>query len=305
MVQYDVFDKLEDIATPFRLTRELHRIGSPAYMDKYGYDIKARLAAFQANTPAVDVAIAMRNEENYIPATLHALSLQTIPINPIIVDNHSTDSSVSIVKSMGLKVIDEPRIGIDPAKRAALLNTKTDQVLLTDADCAPVRTWAYTLLTCLQNHHDIQAIYSPVYFFDTSPSLILYNALSIAAKYAKDMLSNPHYQGNNCGLQASVRDMIRQSDSQIGDDGYVFKAINENGGRVSWLWQPDSWVATSARRVKTHGIAEMIIRRGIHLTTGNSDIAYYSLYSPNERAGKTDNSHSASSVTAPLDSNTI
>lgn len=55
------------------------------------------------------------------------------------------------------------------------------------------------------------------------------------------------------------------------------------GQSVVWNWDINSVVFTSARRVKNQGLRKVLARRIVHLVTGNSDFAYYSLYSDRER----------------------
>ena len=267
------------------LFRELRGIGFERYLSQHANEIRMRLEVFEQN-PLADVVVAAFNEQDYLPAAIDALSRQTIPIKIIVVDNGSSDATLAITSSLGLSVIPEPIQGIGSAKKAGILHTQTHCILICDADTAPVPTWAEAVGSKLANNYDeLNAVYCPVLYHDNySLDIAAYNLAALGAKFLRSKTANPHYQGNNCGYTGKVRDILINDDNpQAGDDGPIHKKIMTLGGHTEWVWSPRALAFTSARRLKQHGVANVFVRRAAHLITGNSDVAYYTIYDANER----------------------
>lgn len=103
----------------------------------------------------LSVVVAFRNEENNLPFLLDTLSNQTLSQDEfelILVDDHSTDNSISIAKSYQsrikyLKIITSPLES--QGKKAALafgISQASNQIIVfTDADCIPSKFWLETI----------------------------------------------------------------------------------------------------------------------------------------------------------------
>ena len=90
------------------------------------------------NDDSIDISIVIpvRNEEEYLPACLDAIVLQTTTasIEVIVVDNGSTDSSKRIALDRGVTVVDEPISGVGRARRAGTAEARGTYILHIDAD---------------------------------------------------------------------------------------------------------------------------------------------------------------------------
>ena len=109
--------------------------------------------------PLISVIIAARNEEKNIDACLRSVSNQTYATNLyeiILVDDHSTDKTVSIAKSLeisNLKILHLQAYAADKKlnayKKAAIdaaIATSTGELIVTtDADCLVKENWLQTL----------------------------------------------------------------------------------------------------------------------------------------------------------------
>ncbi|MDO8570609.1 MAG: glycosyltransferase family 2 protein [Candidatus Daviesbacteria bacterium] len=282
----EIASRYSDLIRTFHLHRELHFLGSIDYINKHGDSIRSRLKSFTTTENPLDIVVPAFNEQNFLPACLDALSRQTTPVRVLVVNNCSTDETSATAERLGVsKIIDQPHPGIGATKKAGILATTSPFLLITDADSAPLPTWSASMLNAISRNSRLLAAYSPVLFHDADTlALYLYNLLSITGKLAKDLLKTPHYQGASTVLKSEVRDWInKENDPQAGDDGLTFRIINKHHGKVAWNWNINSLVFTSARRIKTQGLNKVLMRRVLHLLTGNSDIAYYSLYSDWER----------------------
>lgn len=233
----------------------------------------------------IDVVIPAYNEEAYLPACLSALKRQTVPIHPIVVDNNSTDKTANIASQLGATVIREERQGIGRAKKTGLLATTSPLVLMTDADTITPPHWAEILTSALPSPDQLAVVYSPALFHDADNiGLEFYSSLAISGRFLMWILGKPHYQGNSCAFTGQIRQLMENADHpQTGEGGRIFREMKLAGGDIRWLWNPKAWVRTASRRIKEKGLVNSFIRRAIHISTNNSNIAYASFYSASER----------------------
>mgnify|MGYP000849672321 FL=1 len=95
------------------------------------------------------VIIPARNEEKNIGILLQALKQQSYPaslIEIIVIDDHSTDRTATIVQSFpGVKLIRLQEEGINSYKKKAIekgIAAATGELIVTtDADCIPSKDW--------------------------------------------------------------------------------------------------------------------------------------------------------------------
>jgi len=115
----------------------------------------------------VTVVVACRNEEKNLIKLLEALQNQTYKeFELIIVNDHSTDATSSVLKSAvgsfaDLKIIESTGYGKKQAIKEGILHAKSGFIITTDADCIPVNTWIATICS-YQLHHPSDLIICPV-----------------------------------------------------------------------------------------------------------------------------------------------
>jgi cellulose synthase/poly-beta-1,6-N-acetylglucosamine synthase-like glycosyltransferase len=103
----------------------------------------------------VSVIIPARNEEKNIGSLIDALQLQTYPqnlIDVIVIDDHSEDSTASIVKQYSqVKLLSLQEKNINSYKKKAIesgiAEAKGSLIVTTDADCVPVPTWLESIVS--------------------------------------------------------------------------------------------------------------------------------------------------------------
>ena len=113
-----------------------------------------------AALPTVAIVVAARDEEGCIGRCLDALQAQDYPagrLTLLVADDHSTDGTAGVVRQRaeagGAHAVRYLRVpdpvghlrGKAQALHTAFEAVDADVVLITDADCAPVPTWARTL----------------------------------------------------------------------------------------------------------------------------------------------------------------
>ncbi|MBO9572772.1 MAG: glycosyltransferase, partial [Chitinophagaceae bacterium] len=111
------------------------------------------------------VIVAVRNEERNIGKLLDCLVAQNYPsYEIIIVDDHSTDNTVNIVKEYpSVKIISLPEniYGKKNAIKEGIKNSTGELIITTDADCTMQPLWINTVVSF---HHfsDAKFIAAPV-----------------------------------------------------------------------------------------------------------------------------------------------
>ena len=109
--------------------------------------------------PRVSVVVAARDEERSIGPCLSALRSQSYPpecFEMVVVDDRSTDGTADVIKRFSRDdsrirlVRPAPKPGPLKGKKRALQSgiecSRGEIILITDADCRPVRTWIETMV---------------------------------------------------------------------------------------------------------------------------------------------------------------
>ena len=126
----------------------------------------------------VSIIIAARNEERYIIDLLGDLFIQDYPsglMEIIVVDDHSTDNTVRIIKDFVARnsfnnftiIISDDKS--ESGKKAAITQgvnrSGADLILTTDADCRVGPGWVSSLAAHFQDEN-IRMVFGPVMYFD-------------------------------------------------------------------------------------------------------------------------------------------
>ena len=121
---------------------------------------RRRPAAPDEALPTVAVVVAARNEEARIGRCLDALRALDYPagrLEIVVADDHSTDGTAKVVyqragedsghpvRYVRVPAPEGPLRGKAQALHTAIETVSAEVVLITDADCAPVASWARTL----------------------------------------------------------------------------------------------------------------------------------------------------------------
>jgi len=119
-------------------------------------------------TPAVSIVISYRNELSNLRSLLESLLAQNYPkdqLEIILVDDHSTDSSASIVEELAAQF---PRIknvrlaeGATGKKKALALGIQIssyDLIVTTDADCVHNPEWISSITQCFNSNDTVMAL---------------------------------------------------------------------------------------------------------------------------------------------------
>jgi GT2 family glycosyltransferase len=100
----------------------------------------------------ISVIIPVYNGSQTLLACLQALQCQTHPPDElIVVDDGSTDRTVTIAARFGVTVLSQARAGPAAARNRGAQVARGDILLFTDADCAPAPNWVECMIAPFQD----------------------------------------------------------------------------------------------------------------------------------------------------------
>ena len=122
---------------------------------------------------SIPVVIPAYNEAEHMPRLISALDRQTEPVEPIVVDNGSTDLTADVARNLGATVLCEEESGQLRAIQKGLgYVVGHNMILMTDADSEPGDQWAETMLMHSQGLQSPAMLTGTLdFFYPKTPSL--------------------------------------------------------------------------------------------------------------------------------------
>lgn len=204
----------------------------------------------------ISVIICAYNEEKYISSCLKSIMNQIEkPYEIILVDNNSTDNTVSIAKKYDVRVIHEKEQGIIPARNTGFTTARGDIIARSDADSIIPPNWTKKIRMNFESKK-IDALSGPIQFYDLFP-LSVYGVRAYLGfmyffqKYKNTML------GPNMVLTSSiwhkVKNTVCLNDAKVHEDIDLALHIHKAGGIIHI--DNDLIVRSSARRIKKNPLS--------------------------------------------------
>ena len=176
--------------------------------------------------PTLSVVIPCRNDGDLLARCLRALGAQTRqPLEVIVVDNGSTDSTVAIAEAHRARVVTEPLIGIGAAAAAGYNAAQGAIIVRCDADSIPSADWLEKIATRFADDVGLAALTGPGQFYEVSrwraaaADLLYMRAYLILMGAA--MARWPLF-GSNMAFRSevweAVRTRVHSTDSEVHDD---------------------------------------------------------------------------------------
>jgi glycosyltransferase involved in cell wall biosynthesis len=247
------------LSTYLRIRQE-GRLSTGEFIQKYGGAIRSAFST-SIEEGAVPVLVCAWNEAEDLPKLLRALSLSTVPVKPIVVDNNSTDGTGDLAKDLGAAVIFEKQQGIMHALISGFRrldgNPNIQEFLLTDADSYPVPTWASGMKKSGNQIDNTSGgiIYGQVVYHG---KLIRDTAHNVS-EWLGDLISH----GNNNVIARGANGFIKFGEKRaianqlanelnpniiLNSDMYVRDSVRNAGGTVKKSFSPDTWVFSDGGR---------------------------------------------------------
>lgn len=216
----------------------------------------------KARDEAISVVIPALNEEREIGECLESLACQTFTdFELIVVDNGSTDTTVSIARAYGVQVVHEPRRGPSYARDAGFQAARANIIATTDADTVVPLGWLQRIYRAFEEDSDVVAVFGPLRTKSASAPTSLGNFLLpyldtglVRGQQLAWNLGRPLFSGTNFAVQRKA--FLKAQGFQSLKDGLVYA----NGedillglklhrlGKVQHL--PELVVLTSARKFR-------------------------------------------------------
>lgn len=113
---------------------------------------------------AISVVVPTYNEEKLIAHCLTSLKKQQFihPYEIIVINNNSSDTTESIVRTFGVKIFRETKQGVVYARQRGLDEAQGEIVAGADADCIYPETWLQQIYDDFQTDPQIIAVGGPV-----------------------------------------------------------------------------------------------------------------------------------------------
>lgn len=190
------------------------------------------------SNPSVSVVVPVYNSERVIGQTITALKAQDYPfVEIIIVDDGSTDSSASIIKSFPkVKYFYQNNQGPAVARNLGVENALGEIIFFTDSDCVPEADWIKKMVLC---------------FKDSSTAAVcgsynIANSGSILAQCIQDEIVYRHYHlmpthpksfgSYNVAIRKNVFDEVggfnKEFRNASGEDNELSYKILKSGGVI-------------------------------------------------------------------------
>ena len=234
----------------------------------------------------ISVIVPAYNEEQYIGKCLQSILAAKTPnvCEVIVVDNNSTDSTASIVRSMpGIRLVEEKIKGTSAARQRGFTESSGNILAFIDADSMVSAQWFAFINKQFSRQPKLACLSGPYRFTDlrkwqNACVKMYWNCLAFPAY----LLTRYMVVGGNFAVRRAALEAIDGFDTTItfyGDDADLARRLHAVG---KVRFHPSFYNYTSARRLKNQGfvrsgatyvanyLAEAVLKRPI--TKNHTDI---------------------------------
>lgn len=193
-----------------------------------------------------------KNIERCILSIIEEIHSQKIQAEIIVVDNNSTDKTVSIAERYGVKVVREPKKGVVWARQRGYLSAKYNLIANIDADSFILPGWIYSALKEVDDSK-VVALTGPLNFYDASYWVRISTKVYYLGAYISNKCIGYTIQGGNCLIKKQYLDLCNGYDTSIafyGEDTITAKRLGKYG-KIKFV--PAMVIDSSSRRLKQQG----------------------------------------------------
>ncbi len=171
----------------------------------------------------VSVVIPVYNEQAYIGACLDSLLRQEEPPDEIIVvNNNSTDNTIKIARKYNVKLVNERKQGMIPARNRGFNEAKYEIIARTDADTLVPPDWIKKIKKNFRSEKLI-ALSGPAHLYPLPNLVQTSNWLTVSVfNFCKKILGHDCLYGANMTIRKSAWEKVKNEvcldDSQVHED---------------------------------------------------------------------------------------
>lgn len=201
--------------------------------------------------PRYSVVIPVWNEQTSIECCLTSLRGQTYngAVELIVVDNGSSDRTAELARSLGARVVDEPRRGVIWARQRGYLAAAGEIVVTTDADTTFDPGWLERIDRAWTTHPQAALVAGPCRFVDGPRwaglvDRLVFGTVDLFRRRTGRVF---YVTATNLSYRRADFDGYDTALTQGGDEVAVLHAQRDRG---EVIWLPDNPTFTSGRRLE-------------------------------------------------------
>ena len=208
--------------------------------------------------PRFSVVVPAHNEAAVLGRTLHSLQAQDFAgwVEVVVVDNGSTDGTADLARAAGVRVVEEPRLGVCAARQRGTDVARGQIVVSTDADTVHPSDWLSRIDAAFRDDPRLVAVAGPCRYEDAPGWAAVLPRIGFAAVAAAHALTGRvgYLTATNVAFRREGFAGYDTSLTQGGDEVDLLRRLRRQG-RVTW--DRGNPVCTSSRRLD-QGLAHTV-----------------------------------------------
>lgn len=209
--------------------------------------------------PRFSVVVPAHNEAGVLGRTLGSLLAQDFagPVEVVVVDNGSTDGTADLARAAGVRVVEEPCLGVCAARQRGTDLARGQIVVSTDADTVHPPDWLSTIDAAFRDDPQLVAVAGPCRYEDAPGWAAVLPRIGFAAVAAAHALTGRvgYVTATNIAFRREGFAGYDTSLTQGGDEVDLLRRLRRQG-RVTWA--RGNAVRTSSRRLD-QGLAHTVL----------------------------------------------
>jgi len=222
------------------------------------------------NAPRFSVVVPAHNEEDVLGRTLGSLQAQDFPgsVEVVVVDNGSVDGTADLARAAGVRVAQEPTLGVCAARQRGTDLARGQIVVATDADTVHPPDWLSRIDAAFRDDPDLVAVGGPCRYEDPPGWAAVLPRLGFGVVDAAHRLTGRvgYVTATNVAFRREGFPGYDTSLTQGGDEVDLLRRLRGQG-RVTW--DRANAVVTSSRRLDQGLAHTLFVSYGYYYAAGH------------------------------------
>ncbi len=222
------------------------------------------------NAPRFSVVVPAHNEADVLGRTLGSLRAQDFPgaVEVVVVDNGSVDGTADLARAAGVRVAQEPALGVCAARQRGTDVARGQIVASTDADTVHPPDWLTRIDAAFHDDPDLVAVAGPCRYEDPPGWAAVLPRVGFAVVAAAHRLTGwvGYVTATNVAFRREGFPGYNTTLTQGGDEVDLLRRLRGQG-RVTW--DPANTVHTSSRRLDQGLAHTLFVSYGYYYAAGH------------------------------------